>query len=182
MTIEYGTPISATKIVFGYGQMFQGIGIGAGAALLAALYPSLRAVTIQPIDAMKRIDEGTEDARRKKLMALHSVSCFSSISPYLLFRMGQPNTHLRNSRSNGRNGGRGARGSLCGVGLVRVFKLAMAWRRDQAAPWQRLARENLLHNPQAHRIQCEDPHGRPYSCNHSRFFERELPKLDLGLV
>jgi len=132
MTIEYGTPISATKIVFGYGQMFQGIGIGAGAALLAALYPSLRAVTIQPIDAMKRIRRGYRRRPAQKtyglafgllLLVYLAVSSFSGwASQTRTFEILDPMAAMA---------GVVLVAPFAVLGLVRVFKLAIGMAADQ---------------------------------------------------
>lgn len=74
MSLGSGTPIEPAPIVFGTEQILAGVAVGAGAAFLAALYPAFRSVTIQPMEAMKRIDEGNEAVPSQKVSGL-SFGC-----------------------------------------------------------------------------------------------------------
>ncbi len=70
MSVQYATPIEASSLVFGWDQVFLGTATGGIASFLAALWPALKATSIQPMEAMKRIDEGSEKADVQKKFSL----------------------------------------------------------------------------------------------------------------
>jgi putative ABC transport system permease protein len=148
MTIEYATPIQPGEIVFGWSQVFRGLAIGAGAALLAALYPAVRAVTIQPMDAMKRIDEGAEAVRSRRVyglafgVALLLYLAVSSVAGWAasarIFEVLDPVAAMA---------GVALVAPFAVLGLVRLLQRAYAALARTGGAVSRLARDNLMQNP-----------------------------------
>ncbi len=62
ISTQYMTPIRPSHLLFGPIDMFTGIAIGAGAAMVAALWPSLKATSIQPLEAMKRTESNDQSS------------------------------------------------------------------------------------------------------------------------
>jgi putative ABC transport system permease protein len=144
MAIEYATTITPAHLEFGANEVVRATLIGAVAAFLAALYPSLRSITIQPMEAMKRIDEGEEVSKSKRiyglaggcvLLAYLAISSFAAFSSQgRAFEMLDPVA------------------AMAGVALVAPFLVLAATRAIGAAfphgkALPRLARDNLTHNP-----------------------------------
>lgn len=148
MTIQYATPIQADTIVFEFDQAIMGMAIGAGAAFLAALYPAIRATTIQPMDAMKRIDEGNEETRQQRtygqvlglaLLAYLAVSSYGGWSgKSRLIEILDPIAAMA---------GVVLLGPFLVLSTVRLLRFALPMPGGAGGTLLRLAQENLLQNP-----------------------------------
>lgn len=145
MSIQYATPIEASEVVFGWDQMLTGVGIGTLASFLAALWPSVKATTIQPMEAMKRIDEGQEAAQAQRkyslafglaLLALLAVSSFLGWSArWPIFRVIDPFAAMA---------GAALVGPFPVLWIVRMFRGVL---HRFGGTVTRLAKDNLLQNP-----------------------------------
>jgi putative ABC transport system permease protein len=64
MSSQYLTRIEVSHLMFGPGEVLRAVLLGAGAAFLAALWPSFRATMIQPLEAMRQRELGEDAAQR----------------------------------------------------------------------------------------------------------------------
>jgi putative ABC transport system permease protein len=64
MSSQYLTKIEVSRLEFGPAQVAAAIGLGAAAGFVAALWPALRAASIQPLEAMRRQEVGEEASRQ----------------------------------------------------------------------------------------------------------------------
>lgn len=65
MSVQYMTPMKPSEIIFGSTEIVTGMVIGTLAAFMAALWPSVKATTIQPLEAMKRQESVNTDGTFK---------------------------------------------------------------------------------------------------------------------
>jgi len=148
MSIQYATPIQAGQVVFGYDQALMGIAIGAGAAFFAALYPALRSTTIQPMDAMKRIDEGHEEGKTQRTYGLLIgilLLAYLALSSYAgwalkakIFEILDPIAAMA---------GVTLVGPFLVIWLVQLYKYGFTMIAGVGGTVSRLAQDNLLQNP-----------------------------------
>ncbi|MGZ3656053.1 MAG: ABC transporter permease [Bdellovibrionota bacterium] len=148
MSIEYATPIQPGEIVFGWSQILRGMAIGGGAAFVAALYPAIRSVTIQPMDAMKRIDEGEESMSSQKtygllfgaaLLAYLAVSSLAGWSAHAgMFKILDPVAAMA---------GVALVSPFAVLAIVHLLQRAHSRLSGKGGAISRLAHDNLIRNP-----------------------------------
>lgn len=145
MSIQYATPIEASTVVFGWDQLLKGMAIGGGAAFLAALWPAIKATTIQPMEAMKRIDEGQEASQKQRKFSLAiglALLALLAISSYLGWSARWPAFKVIDPMA-----------AMAGAAMVGPFPvlwivgLLRGLLHRFGGTVTRLAKDNLLQNP-----------------------------------
>jgi putative ABC transport system permease protein len=148
ISIGYTANVRPSAIDFGLGDVLRAIAIGAGAAFLAALYPAIRSVTIQPMEAMRRIDEGTEERADQRiyglagglaLLAYLAASSFAGLSAKSrVFEVLDPVAAMA---------GAALVSPFAVLALVRLLRRGLTLVHGEGGALSRLAQDNLVANP-----------------------------------
>jgi putative ABC transport system permease protein len=63
MSSQYLTRIDVSRLLFGPGEVLKAVALGGVAAFVAALWPAIKATTIQPLEAMRNREVGEDSAK-----------------------------------------------------------------------------------------------------------------------
>lgn len=146
MSVQFAQKIEATQLPFDATTVLGAVVIGAVSSLLAALWPSIKATRVQPVDAMKRKDTG-EESRRSGFsryagwvgfVLLGGSACLSIFVPGLRNPIAQILMQL------GAITGIALLGPALVIAAVQALRPVVA-RFDSLIP--RLALDNLVRNP-----------------------------------
>jgi putative ABC transport system permease protein len=59
ISVQYLTPIQSAHVFFGASDIAKGMGIGVTSAIIAAFWPSFKAMRVGPLEAMQRVEVGS---------------------------------------------------------------------------------------------------------------------------
>jgi putative ABC transport system permease protein len=146
LTMQYMTPIKASRIYFGTPEIVKGLIVGTMAAVVAALWPSLKAMAVGPLEAMKRVETNQATGLRR----LFSWSVWLGVALLIFLKLvGIYHWDATSDVVNKIAEGSGiVAPALVGPGIVALLILAFrSLARKAGGTITRLAQDNLLQNP-----------------------------------